>query len=45
MPTDPDDKLALPARSADEAGIGWGEPPELDDEERLRGDRPPHWDN
>jgi hypothetical protein len=30
--------------SEDEAGVGWGEAPEPDDEERLRRDRPPHWD-
>ena len=41
---DPDDKPTLPAQSEDEAGIGWGEAPEPDDEERLRQDRPPHWD-
>ena len=34
----------LPARSEDETGIGWGEAPEPDDDERLRRDRPPHWD-
>ena len=28
----------------DETGVGWGEAPEPDDEERLRRDRPPHWD-
>jgi Isochorismatase family len=49
---DPDDKPArptrsdpvLPAQSEDETGIGWGEAPEPDDDERLRRDRPPHWD-
>jgi hypothetical protein len=40
----PDDKPALPAQSEEEAGVGWGEAPEPDDEERLRQDRPPHWD-
>jgi hypothetical protein len=39
-----DDGPALPLRSADETDTGWGDPPELDDEERLRADRPPHWD-
>jgi hypothetical protein len=34
----------LPTRSEDETGIGWGEAPEPDDDERLRRDRPPHWD-
>ena len=28
----------------DETSIGWGEDPEPDDDERLRQDRPPHWD-
>jgi hypothetical protein len=41
---DKDDKPILPAQSADETSIGWGEAPEPDDEERLRQERPPHWD-
>jgi hypothetical protein len=44
MRSDPDDQPALPAQSEDETGVGWGEAPEPDDEERLRRDRPPHWD-
>jgi hypothetical protein len=24
--------------------VGWGERPEPDDDDRLRQDRPPHWD-
>jgi hypothetical protein len=44
MQPDPDDKPVLPEQSEDEAGVGWGEAPEPDDEERLRRDRPPHWD-
>jgi hypothetical protein len=53
MRPDPDDKPVLPARSEDETGIGWGEAPdapeapgapEPDDDERLRRERPPHWD-
>lgn len=44
MRPDPEDKPALPAQSQDETGIGWGEAPEPDDDERLRQDRPPHWD-
>ncbi|HEY1641382.1 MAG TPA: hypothetical protein VGG35_11890 [Streptosporangiaceae bacterium] len=39
-----DDQPALPLRSTDESDTGWGDPPEPDDEERLRADRPPHWD-
>ncbi len=41
---EPDDKPVLPAQSEDEAGVGWGDAPEPDDEDRLRQDRPPHWD-
>ena len=34
MRPDPDDKPALPAQSEEETGIGWGEAPEPDDDER-----------
>jgi hypothetical protein len=45
MRSDPeDDRPVLPEQSEDERGVGWGEAPEPDDEERLRADRPPHWD-
>jgi hypothetical protein len=44
MEPDPDEKPVLPAQSEEEAGLGWGEGAEPDDEERLRRDRPPHWD-
>jgi hypothetical protein len=40
----PDDEPVLPAQSEEETGIGWGEAPEPDDDERLRRERPPHWD-
>jgi hypothetical protein len=43
----PDDEPALPAQSEEEAGIGWGEAPDdrdAADEQRLRGDQPPHWE-
>ena len=39
-----DDKPLLPEQSQDETGVGWGEAPEPDDDERLRQERPPHWD-
>lgn len=39
-----DDRPVLPLRSTDETDTGWGDPPEPDDEERLRAERPPHWD-
>ena len=41
---DPDDRPVLPLQSRDETDVGWGEQPEQDDDERLRQDRPPHWD-
>ena len=44
MRPDPDDKPVLPAQSDEETGIGWSEAPEPDDGERLRLERPPHWD-
>ena len=40
MRPDPDDKPALPAQTEDETGIGWGEAPEPDDDERLRSGTP-----
>jgi hypothetical protein len=40
---EPDDKPVLPVQSQDETDVGWGEAAEPDDE-RLRRDRPPHWD-
>ena len=43
-PDDRDDRLALPQRSRDETDAGWGEQPEPDDDERLRAERPPHYD-
>ena len=42
--SDPDDRPVLPEHSDEEAGVGWNEAPEPDDDERLRQDRPPHWD-
>lgn len=42
---DLDDEPLLPAWSQEDMGIGWGEPPEPDDDERLYRERPPHWDS
>ena len=42
---DPDDTPAVPVRSQDDTDLGWGEPPEPDDDERLYRERPPHWDS
>ena len=44
MRPDPDDKPVLPEQTEDEIAVGWGEAPEPDDDERLRSERPPHWD-
>jgi O-acetyl-ADP-ribose deacetylase (regulator of RNase III) len=38
------DGPVLPERSADDSDVGWGGYPEADHDERLREDRPPHWD-
>jgi hypothetical protein len=35
----------LPQRSPDDSDIGWGGHPDADGDERLRQDRPPHWDS
>ena len=40
----PADRPVLPLRSLDDSDTGWGERDEPDDDERLRQDRPPHWD-
>jgi len=34
----------LPVQSQEDTDVGWGEQPELDDDERLYRERPPHWD-
>ena len=34
-----------PEQSAEDTDSGWGERPEPDHDERLYGDRPPHWDS
>jgi hypothetical protein len=44
-PADPDRKPVLPVRSQDDTDVGWGEPPEPDDDDRFYRDRPPHWDS
>jgi hypothetical protein len=43
-PDNPDDRPVLPQRSQDETDAGWGERAEPDDDERLRQERPPHYD-
>ena len=34
-----------PEQSAEDTDSGWGERPDPDHDERLYGDRPPHWDS
>jgi hypothetical protein len=44
-PTPPaDHRPVLPQRSSDETDAAWGERPEPDDDDRLRQERPPHYD-
>jgi hypothetical protein len=44
-PQDPDEQPTTPTPSQDETDVGWSEPPEPDDDERLCRDRPPHWES
>ena len=39
----PADWPVLPAQSQEDTDAGWGERPEPEDDERLYGERPPHW--
>jgi hypothetical protein len=43
-PPAPDRGPVLPQRGSDETDAGWGERPEPDDDDRLRQERPPHYD-
>lgn len=38
-------ELVLPEQSGEDTDVGWGYYTEPDDDERLRRDRPPHWDD
>jgi hypothetical protein len=38
-----DSRPVLEAQSPEDTDLGWGDQPEPDDE-RLRRDRPPHWE-
>ncbi|HEY1625710.1 MAG TPA: hypothetical protein VGG16_18105 [Streptosporangiaceae bacterium] len=44
-PAEKQERPVLPDRSTDETDVGWGDRPEPDDQDRLRQDRPPHWDD
>jgi hypothetical protein len=39
------DDTVLPDRSADETDAYWGGRPDTDTDDRLRRDRPPHWED
>jgi hypothetical protein len=39
-----DPKPALDMQSPEDTDAGWGEQPDADDAERLRRERPPHWE-
>jgi hypothetical protein len=41
----PSSSPARPEQSAEDTDSSWGERPEPTDDERLYGDRPPHWDS
>jgi hypothetical protein len=43
-PPGPDDKPVLSVQSPEDTDADWGERPEPDDDERLYGERPPHWE-
>jgi SnoaL-like domain len=44
-PPVPEGKAVLPDQSPEDTDSGWGERPGPDDDERLYGERPPHWDS
>ncbi|HEX4253524.1 MAG TPA: hypothetical protein VH089_00475 [Streptosporangiaceae bacterium] len=41
----PPHRPSQPEQSAEDTDSGWGEHPDPGDDERLYGDRPPHWDS
>ncbi|MGH3407284.1 MAG: hypothetical protein ACRDRJ_33005 [Streptosporangiaceae bacterium] len=41
----PSDSGDLPVQSQEDTDAGWGEQPRPEDDDRLRDDRPPHWDS
>jgi hypothetical protein len=44
-PTQRPERPSPPEQSTEDTDSGWGERPEPDHDERLYGDRPPHWDS
>jgi len=45
QPSQPPQRPSRPDQSAEDTDSAWGERPEPGDDERLYGDRPPHWDS
>jgi hypothetical protein len=43
--SDRSDMPVVPVQSHEDTDVGWGEQPELKDDERLCRERPPHWDS
>lgn len=41
----PGSDTKVPEQSAEDSDSAWGERPDPGDDERLYGDRPPHWDS
>jgi hypothetical protein len=37
------DDPPLPEQTTDDTDLGWSEPEEVDDDERLLREKPPHW--
>jgi hypothetical protein len=37
------DDSPLPEQTTDDTDVGWSEPEEVDDDERLLREKPPHW--
>lgn len=37
------DDTVLPERAADDSDLGWGEPAQPDDDDRLTREKPPHY--
>ena len=43
-PPEPPERPGQPEQSAEDTDSAWGERPDPGHDERLYGDRPPHWD-
>lgn len=37
------DDVVLPDRAADDSDVGWSEPAETDEDDRLNREKPPHY--